>query len=451
MERVNFVIKGMSCATCALNIENIFKDENIDKFSVNFASESGYIQSTNPKESLEKINQRLKPLGYEILTSQENIQEIQLKEKVSKLKYILPISLSLFLFMTYEILSMTFKQLPQIHIPYPILNSTLLIISTIILFSVGRPFLRGIQRFLKKESANMDTLIGIGTFSAYMYSIFVFLNEILNIGVEISPNTFFDAVIIVIGFVYLGKYLEYRSKYKTGESIKKLASLQAKTAILIKDGKQIEVNIEEIRKGDILLVKPGSQIPIDGKVIKGTGVVDVSMLTGEPIPQDIEIGSFVYGGTTNIQGSFNIKAEKIGEDTAIANIIRIVREAQDSKTEIQKIVDKVASIFVPTILILAAITLLVWITFAILNSNTTYITLGISSLISILVIACPCALGLATPTAIVVGIGKAAQEGILIKNAESLENLNKIDTVIFFVIYLSFYSLTIYIFKIFYT
>jgi Cu2+-exporting ATPase/Cu+-exporting ATPase len=431
MTRVEFAIKGMSCATCALNIENVFKDKNINKYAVNFASESGYIESENPHKDISLINQELKPHGYELLTNTQNIQEIQLKEKISKLKYILPISLLIFLYMIYEISTMLFDSLPKIHIPYTILNTTLLIFSTVILFSVGRPFLRGIQRFLKKEGANMDTLIGIGTFSAYIYSLFVFLNKILSIGVNISENTFFDAIIVVIGFVYLGKYLEYRSKYKTGEAIKQLATLQAKTAILIKGGKQIEIKVEDIKKGDILLLKPGAIIPVDGKITEGNGVIDVSMLTGEPIPQDVEKDSLVYGGTTNIQGSFQMEALKVGDDTAIANIIKIVKEAQDSKAEIQKIVDKISSIFVPTILVIASITIITWIFFAFTTSNFSYIPLGISSLVSVLVIACPCALGLATPTAIVVGIGKAAQNGILVKNAESLEKLNRIDTVIF--------------------
>ncbi len=431
MTRVEFAIKGMSCATCALNIENVFKDKNINKYAVNFASESGYIESENPHKDISLINQELKPHGYELLTNTQNIQEIQLKEKISKLKYILPISLLIFLYMIYEISTMLFDSLPKIHIPYTILNTTLLIFSTVILFSVGRPFLRGIQRFLKKEGANMDTLIGIGTFSAYIYSLFVFLNKILSIGVNISENSFFDAIIVVIGFVYLGKYLEYRSKYKTGEAIKQLATLQAKTAILIKGGKQIEIKVEDIKKGDILLLKPGAIIPVDGKITEGNGVIDVSMLTGEPIPQDVEKDSLVYGGTTNIQGSFQMEALKVGDDTAIANIIKIVKEAQDSKAEIQKIVDKISSIFVPTILVIASITIITWIFFAFTTSNFSYIPLGISSLVSVLVIACPCALGLATPTAIVVGIGKAAQNGILVKNAESLEKLNRIDTVIF--------------------
>lgn len=432
MEKVEFSIKGMSCATCALNIENFLKKEkDIKNYSVNFASESGYIEGINLEKSIENINRILKPMGYEILTESQNVQEIQLQEKIKKLSYILPISLIVFFFMIYEIASMFLMQLPEVMIPYRLMHGVMLILATIIIVSAGRPFLRGIQRFFTGTSANMDTLIGIGTFTAYIYSTIVYINEVFNIGINLNPNTFFDAVIVVIGFVYLGKYLEYKSKYKTGEAIKKLATLQAKTAILLKGEEQIEIPISEITKDDTILIKPGSKIPVDGKIVKGNGVIDMSMLTGEPIPQDVTEGDKVYEGTINIQSTFTIKAEKVGEKTALASIIKIVKDAQNSKTEIQKTVDKISSIFVPTILVIATITILVWIYSSFALGNTAYISMGISAFVAVLVIACPCALGLATPTAIIVGVGKAAQSGILVKNAESLEKLNKVNTVIF--------------------
>lgn len=432
MEKVEFSIKGMSCATCALNIENFLKKEkDIKNYSVNFASESGYIEGINLEKTIENINRILKPMGYEILTESQNVQEIQLQEKIKKLSYILPISLIVFFFMIYEIASMFLMQLPEVMIPYRLMHGVMLILATIIIVSAGRPFLRGIQRFFTGTSANMDTLIGIGTFTAYIYSTIVYINEVFNIGINLNPNTFFDAVIVVIGFVYLGKYLEYKSKYKTGEAIKKLATLQAKTAILLKGEEQIEIPISEITKDDTILIKPGSKIPVDGKIVKGNGVIDMSMLTGEPIPQDVTEGDKVYEGTINIQSTFTIKAEKVGEKTALASIIKIVKDAQNSKTEIQKTVDKISSIFVPTILVIATITILVWIYSSFALGNTAYISMGISAFVAVLVIACPCALGLATPTAIIVGVGKAAQSGILVKNAESLEKLNKVNTVIF--------------------
>lgn len=432
MEKVEFSIKGMSCATCALNIENFLKKEkDIKNYSVNFASESGYIEGINLEKSIENINRILKPMGYEILTESQNVQEIQLQEKIKKLSYILPISLIVFFFMIYEIASMFLIQLPEVMIPYRLMHGVMLILATVIIVSAGRPFLRGIQRFFTGTSANMDTLIGIGTFTAYIYSTIVYINEVFNIGINLNPNTFFDAVIVVIGFVYLGKYLEYKSKYKTGEAIKKLATLQAKTAILLKGEEQIEIPISEITKDDTILIKPGSKIPVDGKIVKGNGVIDMSMLTGEPIPQDVTEGDKVYEGTINIQSTFTIKAEKVGEKTALASIIKIVKDAQNSKTEIQKTVDKISSIFVPTILVIATITILVWIYSSFALGNTAYISMGISAFVAVLVIACPCALGLATPTAIIVGVGKAAQSGILVKNAESLEKLNKVNTVIF--------------------
>ncbi|MDX9738957.1 MAG: heavy metal translocating P-type ATPase [Candidatus Dojkabacteria bacterium] len=432
MEKLEFVIKGMSCATCALNIENVFKDnKEIKNYSVNFATESGYIEANEPKKVIDEINKILKKHGYELLTEEKNIQEIQLQEKVKKLTYLLPISLLVFLFMIYEILSMFLLSLPKVNISFAVMNGILLILSTVVLLSAGRPFLRGIERFVKGSSANMDTLIGVGTFTAYIYSTIVYINNIFSLGIPLGDGIFFDAVIVVIGFVYLGKYLEYKSKYKTGEAIKKLATLQAKTAILIKDNKQIEIEISEIKNGDILLIKPGSKIPVDGEVVKGTGVIDMSMLTGEPIPLDVEDGATVYEGTLNIQGTFRIKALKVGDETALANIIRIVKEAQNSKAEIQKTADKISTIFVPVILIIATITILTWSISAYIIKDFTLFPLAISSFVAVLVIACPCALGLATPTAIIVGVGKAAQNGILIKNAESIEKLNKVDTVIF--------------------
>ena len=431
MERVEFAVKGMSCATCALNVENVIKKAGIKEYSVNFASESGYFQSDNPEQKIEEINKMLKPIGYEILTKVENIQEIQLKEKIERLKYILPISAFIFIFMIYDLLSMVIPILPKIMISYSISNGILLILSTIVLFSVGRPFLRGIQRFIEGNSANMDTLVGIGTFTAYTYSLFIYLKEILNWNINLGNGTFFDAVIVVIGFVYLGKYLEYRSRYNTGEAIKKLATLQAKTAILIKGNRQEEIPISQIVKGDILLVQPGAKIPVDGEITNGTGVIDMSMLTGEPIPKDVQEGDSVYDGTVNVQGTFMIKASKVGEATALANIIKIVRDAQNSKAEIQKTVDKISSIFVPVILGIALLSIITWVASSFIFNNPSYISLGISSFVAVLVIACPCALGLATPTAIIVGVGKAAENGILVKNAESLEKLNKIDTIIF--------------------
>jgi Cu2+-exporting ATPase/Cu+-exporting ATPase len=238
--------------------------------------------------------------------------------------------------------------------------------------------------------------------------------------------------IVVIGFVTLGKYLEARSKIKTGEAIEKLLNLQAKTAIVIKNGKETEISISEVVVGDVLVVKPGQKVPVDGIILEGTTSIDESMITGEPFPVDKKKGDIVVGATINKQGSFVLKATKIGSDTMLAQIVKLVEEAQGSKAEIQNLADKISSVFVPVVLVIATVSLLIWLTIgsAFLGSSLA-ISYGLLSFVGILVIACPCALGLATPTAIIVGVGKGAERGILIKNAESLEKLHKVNTLVF--------------------
>lgn len=277
----------------------------------------------------------------------------------------------------------------------------------------------------------MDTLIGLGTLTAYIYSsALVLFPEIIE-KFGLPEASYFDVAIVVIGFVFYGKYLEARSKLKTGEAIEKLMDLQAKTAVVEREGNKIEIPIAEVVVNDIVLVKPGGKIPVDGVIVEGKSSVDESMITGEPIPVDKVIGDKVVGATLNKQGMLRIKATKIGADTLLASIIKMVEHAQGSRAPIQRIADKVSSVFVPTVLVIAVVAFLAWVligmNFMPLNEA---VTLGLLSFVGILVIACPCALGLATPTAIIVGVGRGAQNGILIKNAESLEKLHKINTLV---------------------
>jgi Cu2+-exporting ATPase/Cu+-exporting ATPase len=299
------------------------------------------------------------------------------------------------------------------------------------LFSIGRQFIKAIYTFAITKTANMDTLIGIGSLSAYLYSSFVFLFPQTVSRFGLPDNTYFDVVIVVIGFILFGKYLESKSKQSTGAAIEKLFKLQAKTALVERHGKEIEIAIEEVIVGDIIIVKPGSKIPVDGIVVDGSSSVDESMITGEPIPNDKTINDEVVGATFNKQGILKIKATKVGKDTLLSHIIQMVEDAQGSKAPIEKIADQVSSVFVPVVLVIAILTLLIWI---IIGSQfmplSQAIAFGLSSFVGILVIACPCALGLATPTGIIVGVGKGADNGILIKDAESLEKLHKIDTIV---------------------
>ncbi|HWQ26491.1 MAG TPA: copper-translocating P-type ATPase, partial [Chlorobaculum sp.] len=299
-------------------------------------------------------------------------------------------------------------------------------------FRMGAPFIHGIVMFVRSGAASMDTLIGIGTLVAWSYSTFVTLFPHFRDALGLPHDTWFDAAIVVIGFVLLGKYLEARSKMKTGEAIEKLIGLQAKSAIVVRQGKEVEIPVEQVRRGDVVVVRPGGKIPVDGTIAEGYSSIDESMVTGEPVPVDKKTGDPVIGGTINKQGSFTFSASNVGSNTVLARIIRMVEDAQGSKAPIQDVADKVAAVFVPTVLVLAAVTFVAWITIgSSLLGFSVALSYGIMGMVGILVIACPCALGLATPTAIIVGIGKGAEYGILIRNAQSLESLSTVDTVVF--------------------
>jgi Cu+-exporting ATPase len=299
------------------------------------------------------------------------------------------------------------------------------IFATYMMFVVGRPYLTGLWRFITYKKADMDSLVGIGTLVAFMYSFAVTAFETPLKAFLNTEHNYYDVVIVVIGLITLGKYLEARAKSHTSDAIKKLASLQAKTARVIRDGKEIDIIIQEVQIGDFIRVRPGEKIPVDGVIMEGKSSVNESMVTGESIPVDKSIGSQVIGATMNKTGTFVMKATKVGADTMLSQIIRLVEEAQGSKAPIQRLADRVSEIFVPVVLVIAILTFMGW---GLLTGN--YIN-GLIAMISVLVIACPCAMGLATPTAIMVGTGKGAENGILIKDAESLEIANKIQTVIF--------------------
>jgi Cu2+-exporting ATPase/Cu+-exporting ATPase len=279
----------------------------------------------------------------------------------------------------------------------------------------------------------MDTLIGIGTVAAYSYSFVVsaFEETLLKSFPNVS-NTYFDVTIIVITFITLGKYLEARSKIKTGDAIEKLLNLQAKTALVVREGKEVEISVNDVKHGDLIIVKPGAKIPVDGVITEGSSFVDESMVTGEPMPEKKKVGDSVASGTINTNGSFIFKATKVGSETLLAQIIKMVEEAQGSKAPIQALADKISSVFVPIVLVIAFISLGAWLAFGARTIGmSSALSYGLISFVSVLVIACPCALGLATPTAIIVGVGKGAHEGILVKDAATLEELHKVDTVVF--------------------
>jgi Cu2+-exporting ATPase/Cu+-exporting ATPase len=311
------------------------------------------------------------------------------------------------------------------------LNYLLAVMATYALFVVGQPYLLGFYRFVRHGAANMDTLIGIGTSAAFFYSVVVtvFVEQVrAYVNVEV---TYFDVAIVVIAFITLGKYLEARAKIKTGDAIEKLLNLQAKTALVIRNGVEVEIPVTEVVHGDLVIVKPAGKIPVDGVVTEGSSYVDESMVSGEPVPVEKRVGDRVVAGTLNTTGAFTFKATKVGSETLLAHIITMVEEAQGSKAPIQALADKISSVFVPVVLVIAFASLGLWL---LLGTGplgfAQALSYGLVSFVGVLVIACPCALGLATPTAIIVGVGKGAKEGILIKDASTLEKLHQVDVVV---------------------
>ena len=435
-----FKVKGMHCASCSSIIEKTLKKiDGVQSAEVNYGTEKAKVSFDPLKTSLQDLSKNIEPLGYSLKTS--IIDEKSLapkKEKFSELAdmknkvvSVIPLAIISILIMTWDGLAQ-FKIVPIMpYIWKEFFHHLFPIMATYALFVVGRPYLLGFYRFLRYGKANMDTLIGIGTFAAFIYSFVVmafeeWLKPFLNV-----ENTYYDVTIVVIAFITLGKYLEARAKIKTGDAIEKLLGLQAKTALVIRGGSEIEIPISDVIHGDYIVIKPGSRIPVDGKISDGFSFVDESMVTGEPMPAEKKLGDLVVAGTINTTGSFTFKATKVGSETLLAHIIKMVEEAQGSRAPIQALADKISSVFVPVVLVLAFLSLALWLFFgtSVLGFSLS-LSYGLMSFVGVLVIACPCALGLATPTAIIVGVGKGAREGILIKDAATLEKLHKVDTVV---------------------
>jgi len=448
MSNQTYSVKGMHCASCAAIIQKkLSKVEGIKEVSVNLATETAKLEFDGCDLTPEALNEVVGKYGYALeleeppadtasvaasSTAKREEKELELRAQLRKVQFALPVALLVFLVMMWDIGSMFFHLIPHLPISMDRLNIIFMLLSTWMVFRTGAPFLHGIVMFVRSGAASMETLIGIGTVTAYLYSATITLIPPVKQFLHAPDSTYFDVTIVVIGFVLLGKYLEARSKMKTGEAIEKLVSLQAKSALVLRGGVELELPIGQVRKGETIIVKPGEKLPVDGIIASGSSSIDEAMVTGEFILVDKSVGDKVIGGTINKQGSFTFTATSVGSETVLARIIKMVEEAQGSKAPIQQIADKVASIFVPVVLLLAALTFVIWITV-----GTAYLgfsaalSYGIMGLVGILVIACPCALGLATPTAIIVGIGKGADYGILIRNAESLEKLSSVDTVVF--------------------
>jgi Cu+-exporting ATPase len=483
--KVAIPITGMHCASCALNIESALKKTTgIRSASVNFATEKAAVDFDESAISLAQIGKIVKRLGYEAVEPFEELRlrvigmdnahcvsevdnalkllkgvvsrELKQNEKavirydnsvVSPSKILGAIKsagydgieesagpdreqqarqnetrrlteLFWFAFLLSLPLFIIAMPLQWIGVTLPEQDFILLLLATPVQFVAGYRFYRGAFAALRARTATMDTLIAVGTSAAYFYSLYAVVSG--------NGSTYFETSAIIITFILLGKWLEAKTKGRASVAIRKLIGLKPKTALIVKGNKEIEIDVDEVAVGDVVIVKPGQKIPVDGIVVAGNSAVDESMISGESMPVEKRKGDTVIGATINKYGSFKFRATKVGSETALSQIIRLVEEAQASKANVQRLADKVSAIFVPAVMVIAILSFLLW--YFVIGKSFSF---SLGTFIAVLIIACPCALGLATPTAIMVGTGKAAESGILIKNAEALENARRLTTVVF--------------------
>jgi len=431
IEKVTFPVEGMTCASCVARVEkSIKKIEGIKNVSVNLATEKATFEFDPGKVNVKEVADMVEEAGYkmDVSSSKEKVKE-KINDETSEYHKTLQRELIFAAILTVPILLLSmgsiwsgFHNLIPLSADY--LNKVLLILTTPVVFISGKRFYKIFWSNLKHFTADMNSLVAVGTAAAYGFSILVALFPDLILKPGEFPHVYFDTTAVIITLILMGRWLESRAKSKTNTAVKKLISLKPKTTLLKKGETEIEVNIEDLKLGDIVIVKPGGKIPADGTIVQGNSVIDESMITGESIPVEKSIGAKVIGGTINKTGSFDFEITAVGDNSVLGQIIKMVEEAQGSKAPIQNLADKVASIFVPVVIGIAVITFIFWII------SGGGFNSALINFIAVLIIACPCALGLATPTAIMVGTGKGAQFGILIKNGESLEIAHKTTTVI---------------------
>jgi len=422
-EKKSFPVLQMTCASCAVSTESIVKSAaGVVSASVNFATARLSVEYLPGMVSPKALQKAVQSIGYDLLiededTQQETLEAIHEKRfRALKRRTILSVLLSI----PVVVIGMFFMDIPYA-------NEIMWLFATPVVIWLGKDFYINAWKQARHRSANMDTLVALSTGIAYIFSVFNMLFPDFWHRKGLHAHVYFEAAAVVIAFILLGKLLEEKAKGNTSSAIKKLMGLQAKTVtVLSADGQEKQLPIEEVKAGDLIQVKPGEKIAVDGIVVSGNSYVDESMLSGEPVPVLKPEGAKVFAGTINQKGSFRFEAVKVGKETMLAQIIKMVQDAQGSKAPVQKLVDKIAGIFVPVVIAIAVLTFILWM---ILGGDNGAVQ-GLLAAITVLVIACPCALGLATPTAIMVGVGKGAEKGILIKDAESLESAKKVNVVI---------------------
>jgi len=427
-------LKGMSCAACAANIEQAIKSvPGVVDGNVNFGMEQATVQYSPQKTNLEEIQQAVADAGYtaqpleELGTTGNENEQAQNKKELQKLKHkVITGGIISIILVVGSLPAMTGLNIPYfptwLHNPW-----VQLVLTTPVMIWSGQSFFVGAWKAFKHHTADMNTLIALGTGAAYLYSLVATLFPQLFMGVAThshQPDVYYETAAVVITLILLGRFLENRAKGETSAAIHKLMGLQAKTARVIRQGQEIDIPIADVIVGDVIVVRPGEKIPVDGEVIEGVSNVDEAMVTGESLPVKKQAGDEVIGATINKTGSFKFRATRVGRDTVLAQIVKLVQQAQGSKAPIQRLADQVTAWFVPVVIAIAIATFIIW--FDLMGNPT----LALITTVGVLIIACPCALGLATPTSVMVGTGKGAENGILIKGAESLELAHKIRTIV---------------------
>jgi P-type Cu2+ transporter len=417
-----FPVLEMTCAACAISVESMLKSvDGVLNAGVNFANQTAFVEYDANAVSPETLRETVRSIGYDLLIQKENQDEVKEDAQQKHYRHIKQRTI------WASILSLPVVLIGMFFMNIPYANWIMMALATPVVFIFGRSFFINAWKQAKHRKANMDTLVALCTGIAWLFSTFNTLYPGFWHQRGLHAHVYFEAAAVVIAFISLGKMLEEKAKSNTSSAIKKLIGLQPKTVTLVDaTGNTTEIPIAQVKTGDLLLVKPGDKIPVDGSLVLGDSYVDESMITGEPLPVAKKKDDAVYAGTINQKGSFRFRADKVGADTLLAHIIKMVQEAQGSKAPVQKLVDKIAGIFVPVVIGIAILTFAVWM---ILGSENAFTHALITS-VTVLVIACPCALGLATPTAIMVGVGKGAENNILIKDAESLELAHKVNAII---------------------
>ncbi|MBD2185672.1 copper-translocating P-type ATPase [Planktothrix sp. FACHB-1355] len=428
-------LEGMGCAACASNIEQAIKSvPGVMDCNVNFGMEQATVKYHPQRTSLENIQQAVADAGYtaqplqELGTGEDDREKTsrQKEQQILQRKVIVGAIISIILIVG-SLPAMTGLHIP--FIPMFLHNAWVqLVLTTPVLLWCGQSFFKGAWKSVKRRIADMNTLIALGTGAAYLHSLVATVWPQLFVETEepaLQPDVYYESTAIIITLILLGRFLENRARGQTSEAIRKLMGLQAKTARVIRAGEEVDVPIAEVTVGEIIVVRPGEKIPVDGEVIEGSSTVDEAMVTGESLPVSKHSGDEVIGATINKTGSFKFRASRVGKDTVLAQIVKLVQQAQGSKAPIQRLADRITGWFVPTVIAIAIATFIIW--FSLIGN----LTLALMTAVGVLIIACPCALGLATPTSVMVGTGKGAENGILIKGADSLELVHKIETIVF--------------------